>query len=79
MIVARTPGGQTLLVERCELGAGNVALSPLLFPDGRAPLAELVSNGTSYRAHACQLSDLLEFLRVRRKDRWRAPAFKRTL
>lgn len=40
-------------VERCAAGQGNVALTlPLFaFPDGKALLAELVLNGTTYRSH----------------------------
>jgi hypothetical protein len=40
-------------VERCDAGAGDIALTlPLFkFPDGEALLAELVDNGTTYRSH----------------------------
>jgi hypothetical protein len=44
-------GYKLVALERCDAGAGDVALIPSLFADGSAPLAELVSNGTSYRAH----------------------------
>lgn len=40
-------------VERCPAGAGDIALGlPLFpFPDGKALLAERVTNGTGYRSH----------------------------
>ena len=44
-------GFKLVSLERCAAGAGDVALVQSLFNDGSAPLAELVSNGTSYRAH----------------------------
>ncbi len=44
-------GFRLVALERCDAGAGDVALIPSLFNDGSAPLAELVSNGTTYRAH----------------------------
>jgi hypothetical protein len=38
-------------VERCQPGKGTIALSDGLFLDGAAPIAELVTIGTSYRSH----------------------------
>lgn len=53
---ARFGGRQTkpIAIERCEAGAGNIALtSNLLELGGRSvPMAELVSNATGYRVHA---------------------------
>ena len=42
---------KAITVERCEEGAGDLAIFPTLFADGHAPIAEVVCNGTSYRAH----------------------------
>lgn len=45
-------GFRLVAIELCAEGRGDVALLPSLFPEqGSAPLAELVSNGTSYREH----------------------------
>jgi hypothetical protein len=38
-------------VERCQPGKGTIALTTAMFLDGEAPIAELVTIGTSYRSH----------------------------
>lgn len=61
--MARTSAGLWLTVEGCEPGAGNVALTTSLLPDGRPPLADLVSNGTRYRRHGCRGKAIADFLK----------------
>jgi hypothetical protein len=64
-------GFRVVAIERCAAGHGDLAIFPVLFDDGRPPVVELVSNGTTYRMHPPHTS-VLSFTGQGR-DRKRAP------
>jgi hypothetical protein len=62
-------GYKLISIERCEDGDGDMAIFPQLFADGHPPVAEVVCNGTSYRAHPPHGSVLAFTARVRERKR----------